>query len=323
MFRARQTYFPAVDPYCGQSGLRDTLGSVKVSLPVWVPAAGYARYIGMTAFRVSDRGVAEWGWGRMSESQTYSPTQLLAIGQRAEAEGKFDYATQFYSHLAEHYRNTAEAHEALYGLQRIERYLQAQAAQARNPQPQPSRRDASQTFPQQQRQPSSQTGGRGATRTAQSGPRHEWPQTAQQERANLANTTVARSSLPAPVRDDEEEEDTRLPRLVARAGMPDDDEYAHGVPEYRIGRFMSVVLAAIGWILLVVGLVVLLAGLAGVPASFSAAGLVGLPLGVELGLGAIAAGVMLLFVSQLGRAVFDTAGAARELVEIERAKSGL
>lgn len=85
---------------------------------------------------------------------------------------------------------------------------------------------------------------------------------------------------------------------------------------------MAVVLAAVGWFLLVVGLVVLLAGLAGVPASFSAAGLLGLPLGVELGLGAIVTGVILLFVSQLGRAVFDSASAARELVEMERTKSG-
>lgn len=259
----------------------------------------------------------------MSESQSYSPAQLLAIGQRAEAEGKFDYATQFYSHLADHYRNTPEAHEALYGLQRIERYVQAQAAQTHNPQPQAPRRDASPSYPLQQRQPSSQTGGRGAARTAQPGPRHEWPQAAQPERPNLAgNIASARSSLPAPVHDDELEDDARLPRLVARAGRSDEDEYAHGVPEYRIGRFMAVVLAAVGWFLLVVGLVVLLAGLAGVPASFSAAGLLGLLLGVELGLGAIVTGVILLFVSQLGRAVFDSASAARELVEMERTKSG-
>ncbi|CFX61422.1 protein of unknown function [Candidatus Filomicrobium marinum] len=63
VFRARQTYFPDFDLYCGPCGSRDTLGSVKITSPVWVSAADYARYIGMTAFRVGDRGVAESGWG--------------------------------------------------------------------------------------------------------------------------------------------------------------------------------------------------------------------------------------------------------------------
>lgn len=45
--------------------------------------------------------------------------QLLDAGRRAEAEGKFDYATQLYRHLTEYYAFTSEAAEARNGLGRI------------------------------------------------------------------------------------------------------------------------------------------------------------------------------------------------------------
>jgi len=260
----------------------------------------------------------------MSEtSQNYSPAQLLAIGQRAESEGKIEYATQFYMHLAEHYRHTAEGHEALYGLQRIEQYRQAQAAQAAQAaaaQQIPAQHaygqaQHQQANPQLQRQAQPQTGGRPATRTAQA-QRQEW-QAAQQEQAVAANGVAHRSSLPARVSDeDEEDDDARLPRLM-RGGAEQDY-----VPTYRIGRSLTVVMAAIGWTLLAIGLPLFLAGLAGVPKGLGAAGLGGLPIGVELGVAAMVFGIVLLFAAHLARAVFDSAAATRELVEIERAKAG-
>lgn len=251
----------------------------------------------------------------MSESQNYSPSQILAIGQRAESEGKFEYATQFYSHLVDHFRHTAEGHEAIYGLQRIERYRQTQTTgQMRSGQTQAPHREPQ--LSAQHQQPRQTTGGRPAARTAQP-LRQDW--STAQEQAGAING-AARSSLPAPVSEHEDEEDARLPRLVARAKSGADEQaYAD---TYRVGRLLTVVMAAVGWSLLCLGLPLLLAGLAGIPSAVGAAGLAGLPVGVELGLAAIVWGVMLLFAAHLARAIFDSAAAARELVEIERAKAG-
>ena len=47
--------------------------------------------------------------------QQFTPSQILDAGQRAEAEGRYDFALQFYRHLTAHYPHTREAavaHEA-------------------------------------------------------------------------------------------------------------------------------------------------------------------------------------------------------------------
>ena len=52
-------------------------------------------------------------------SPQFTPAQLLDSGRRAEAEGKFELAVQFYRHLTDHYGQTAEAAEARNGLGRL------------------------------------------------------------------------------------------------------------------------------------------------------------------------------------------------------------
>ena len=49
----------------------------------------------------------------------FTPTQLLDSGRRAETDGKFDLAVQFYRHLTDHHAYTAEAAEARNGLGRV------------------------------------------------------------------------------------------------------------------------------------------------------------------------------------------------------------
>jgi hypothetical protein len=52
-------------------------------------------------------------------SQQLTPQQLLEAGHRAEGEGKFDLAAQFYRHLTEHFTYTSEAAESRNGMGRI------------------------------------------------------------------------------------------------------------------------------------------------------------------------------------------------------------
>lgn len=55
----------------------------------------------------------------MLQAAPFTPQQLLDAGRRAEAEGKLDFAAQFYRHLTDHYAYTSEAAEARSGLGRI------------------------------------------------------------------------------------------------------------------------------------------------------------------------------------------------------------
>jgi hypothetical protein len=49
----------------------------------------------------------------------FTPAQVLDAGRRAEAEGRFEFAQQFYRHLVTYYANSQEAAEAQDGLRRI------------------------------------------------------------------------------------------------------------------------------------------------------------------------------------------------------------
>lgn len=49
----------------------------------------------------------------------FTPFQVLDAGQRAEAEGRYDFAVQFYRHLADHYPQTREAAVAKEALARV------------------------------------------------------------------------------------------------------------------------------------------------------------------------------------------------------------
>lgn len=49
----------------------------------------------------------------------FTPEQVLEAGQRAEVDGRTDYAVQFYRHLTDYHPGTQEAAEAAHALQRL------------------------------------------------------------------------------------------------------------------------------------------------------------------------------------------------------------
>jgi hypothetical protein len=64
-------------------------------------------------------------------SLQYTPVQVLQAARRAEAEGKMDYALQFYRHLVEQHSSSPEAQEAREGLFRIAEWRWGEARVAR------------------------------------------------------------------------------------------------------------------------------------------------------------------------------------------------
>jgi len=86
---------------------------------------------------------------------------------------------------------------------------------------------------------------------------------------------------------------------------------------YRTGRFLAVVSGILGWLVLGFGVAAVVAGTGLVPGSGKFIGLVP---GLVYGAAGLFAGLLMVFVSQLARAIFDNANAVRDLAAIERAR---
>jgi hypothetical protein len=91
---------------------------------------------------------------------------------------------------------------------------------------------------------------------------------------------------------------------------------------YRLGRALAALVSGIGWTLVGLALLAIAAGLAAELAQIAA--LQGAGFGSSVlpqAAGALLIGALLLLLGQAARALFDQAGAARELLAIERTKA--
>ncbi len=246
-------------------------------------------------------------------SHQFTPTQILEAGRRAEAEGRTEYAIQFYRHLTEHMARSAEAavaRDALLRLGAAPAPVVATPPGAAgtgtivngnyfNGMPAPGL-TASASQPQLGAQPAGQAA------HASIGP-------AIQGRAQNTSITVPERA-PAPGPGAGEGVARRkfvLPRSRRR---------------YRTGRFMARALTFVGFIEIVLGAALL--GF-GVLARFGI-GASALPeiiaaqqqlIGITAGISLIMMGVLVVLGGQLGRAIFDTASANRDLAAFARARA--
>ncbi|MGI9403641.1 MAG: hypothetical protein ACR2OF_03905 [Hyphomicrobium sp.] len=218
----------------------------------------------------------------------FTPVQVLQAARRAEAEGKMEYALQFYRHLVEHHVSTAEAHEAREGLLRIAewRWGEARTLGRQSSQPAPAAQAAQNTYTAIQ-------GGRSA----------------------YAGEPVYEE--PPPI------EDQRMPQVISRDARGDfkGQEGSAFLGRYRGARFVAFVLSSLGWAGVMAGVLIAVAASVGMVAEMSAAGALGLPLGVLFGLPAVAIGLVLVVAGQIAIALFENASATLELLALERAKA--
>lgn len=225
-----------------------------------------------------------------ASSIQFTPVQVLQAARRAEAEGKMEYALQFYRHIVEHYVSTPEAHEAREGLLRIAEWRWGEARALG--------RQTSQPAPALVAQPVQNT------YTAIQG-----------GRAAFASEQVYEE--PPPV------EDQRMPQVISRE-VKDETEGPENSPfwgRYRGARFVAFVLSSLGWAGVMGGLLIAITASAGAVAEASVAGVWGLPLGVLFGLPAAAIGLLLVVAGQIAIAVFENTSATLELLALERAKA--
>jgi hypothetical protein len=234
----------------------------------------------------------------MSSSPQFTPAQVLNAARRAEAEGKLDYAAQFYRHIVDYYAASPEAHDARDGLGRLE---------WRRKEP-PGRPWPATSAPMQA---PSLNGSSGTPRPAfgPHGPReeHGYP--------SLRGDPGVMPGVGAPAR--------LAQVVVSEPPTGTEPEPVEELPEiggYRTGRFMAGVIAVLGWTALLGGGLLLALAFTTAPLGL-AAPVLGLRLGVLAGLALIVGGVVLVLAGHLAYAVFDNAGAVRRLLAIEKAKA--
>jgi hypothetical protein len=224
-----------------------------------------------------------------ASSIQFTPVQVLQAARRAEAEGKMEYALQFYRHIVEHHVSTPEAHEAREGLLRIAewRWGEARALGRQTSQPAPAPQLVQNTY------------------TAIPGGR-------------LAPANERVYEQPPPI------EDQRMPQVISRdASVHYEGQEASSAfsSRYRGARFVAFVLSSLGCAGVMAGILIAAAASAGMVAEVSAAGVWGLPLGVLFGLPAAAFGLLLVVAGQIAIAVFENSSATLELLALAQEKT--
>jgi hypothetical protein len=228
-----------------------------------------------------------------TSSVQFTPVQVLQAARRAEAEGKMDYALQFYRHLVEQHGGAPEAQEAREGLFRIAEWRWGEARVART-------REA---------------GNAAGPAPAQAPPNA--PAASGQRVYNVAN-----NPQPAPYVGDHDvaaSGPVGLPQIISRQ-HPQNAEQPLFQARFRLAKFFAHALSGIGWMAMLVGVFAGVAGFAGLIAELSAVAVMGTPLGVMVAAPAVLFGLMLIVSGQLAAALFESTNATLELVSIERGR---
>jgi hypothetical protein len=213
-------------------------------------------------------------------SMQYTPVQVLQAARRAEAEGKMDYALQFYRHLVEQHGAAPEAQEAREGLFRIAEWRWGEARIARR---QDGTAAPSGPFPQ-----------------AVPGSASQPPSV--DEPAEPSTFTGSAAQLPQVVSRDSDE---FLPLFK---------------PRYGLAKFVAYGVSGLGLVSAIAGVAAAVLAGAGAVEEVSSVGTFGLPIGLVLGVPAALLGLVLLLAGQLAVAVLASANANLEMLAIERSR---
>lgn len=233
----------------------------------------------------------------MHTSVQYTPLQVLQAARRAEAEGKMDYALQFYRHIVENHATTPEAQEAREGLMRIAEWRWSETRGG-------ARRQEYGNQPNQNQ------------RFAPPPPEPQPPQTPPDHYADADTDPLDGASHVGG--------QTHMPQIIAREAA----KAAQGAQpivhfsQHRAAKIVALAVGVIGWASVIAGLAITIVAAAGAVEEASVAGLLGLPLGVLVGLPGVVVGLALVLAGHLATAVFEGTNATLELLSIERSRVG-
>ena len=228
----------------------------------------------------------------------YSPQQVLEAGRRAEADGKLDYAVQFYSYVVSQYAGLPEAADAAEALRRLEIYEPDNRGLTAGGPAQPSYGGGPQNYV-----PTNPQGSAGySPQSTYAGPVTGPPSRAQTQPAsappNSQRSPVSETGAAA-----SPSAKTRR-RQTARNG-------AAPAQSYRVGRVMAALLGFCGWVGIVAGLVQLGSSLVLTITKAPNGLLAAMAAGPVVAVGVLAAACVAILLSQMARATFDAAGRGR------------
>lgn len=245
----------------------------------------------------------------MAQTQVqFTSVQVLQAAKRAEAEGKMDYALQFYRHLAEQHGSTPEAQEAREGLFRIAewRWGEARVTRGRDSEGEgadDSADDAAVVT-------SNDGAGAEASVQTQTPP----PLVRPSGYNNPANDTSADFRSAAST--------ATLPQIVSRRRNDAEGEVDYFEERFRIARIAAHTLSAVGWMMIAAGIVGTVAGAADLVAELALPVLLGLPIGVLAGVPTAVFGLCFVVAGQIAVAIFENTNATLEAAAMERAPKG-
>ena len=289
----------------------------------------------------------------------FTPVQILEAGQRAIADGRQEYATQFFQHLVDHYSQTPEAARAREVLARLNAPTAPQYVNGNNGAPRPSAN--TQAPLGQERGPDSVIRSRPAP-PQQGGPQADNLPT-DNRRTGVSGhqaSGAAYAAQPHPAARQERREPAfgappatpDLPNTLARqappaapaplhqAGHPTAHQTAqaanpaaHAQPvaqrlyipapekHYIVGRVIAGMLLLIGIIGVFAGIGLIFAAVSD-PKIFAIVGANGAVAALTFAISVFIASMALLIVSQVATAVFNGADAVGDLARLERYRAG-
>ncbi|MEO1206929.1 MAG: hypothetical protein AAFV45_11410 [Pseudomonadota bacterium] len=290
----------------------------------------------------------------MGSAQDYTPAEMLQFGQRAEAEGDYDYALRAYAYLVEQYRDSDEGQIAYESYLRVEHRtggLTTSLETSSDPdEPHSSVPGSVQSdvpvdnadltsaaaFPDELATSDGLVSGSKAPSggpdrlSARLADLHEGlqaslePSTLEPQHLDDPDPDPLPVSLPTSVGEiADDDADAQLPRIMRAIEDEDGDLETAFRRKYRVGGFVAGCLAVLGWIAILAGFAMVIAAYLTIVPEVVATGVeLSGGAGYLVGFVVAGSGLGLLFISQLGHAIFDNANATRQLLAIERAKAG-
>jgi hypothetical protein len=211
----------------------------------------------------------------------FTPEQLIVAGRRAEAQGQAAHALQFYHYIAEAFPHATEAYEARDAIYRL-------------------------SEPQPQTQVPAQPTGHSQASMTNVRPSDNRPSTALEAGPGPSHGRPLKGGKAA--------------QRARKAAAEDDDiDEEASRPGYRVGRLVAAMLATMGWLMLLGGLLlgpmmIVALTVKSVPKSIREMVAANLLATGVLTFGAIFFGLLALFAAQTARATYDTADAVRDLL---------
>jgi hypothetical protein len=242
-------------------------------------------------------------------SVQYTPVQVLQAARRAEAEGKMDYALQFYRHIVEHHGTSVEAQEAREGLFRIAEWRWGEARVAR-------RQEAG--------------GGNSAGNAPGNGPSPSSGNAGGGNGFSGQRPVVAAVNPQPPYAPEAPDQAvpmtgaTRMPQIIAREVAKAEAAEAPVAykARYRAGKICASLVSGCGWVGFAGGIAIGFVALIGAVPQFATPAQLGLPLGALLAVPAAIGGLLLVVAGYLAIAVFESSNATLEMLNNRKGRPG-